>query len=50
MSGAGFEPGHRSRRISSLYDENALAHISTVGYEFGRRIIQKGSWDRVKNK
>ena len=29
VSGAGFEPGHRSLRRSSLYDENALAHSCT---------------------
>ena len=37
MSGAGFEPGHRSRRISSLYDENALAQTSTESCGFGEK-------------
>ena len=30
VSEAGFEPGHRSRRISTLYDENTLTQINMV--------------------
>ena len=41
MSGAGFEPGHKSRRISSLYDENALAQTSTDRCGFGGKSKEK---------
>ena len=40
VSGAGFEPGHRSLRRSTLYDENALAHYSTDRWGFGGKIIK----------
>jgi len=44
VSGAGFEPGHISRHISSLYDENALVQTSRDRCGFGG---QKNYKDRI---
>lgn len=45
--GQEYEPGHKSRRISSLYDENALVGCSREGCGLDDSITEKDYKNRL---